>query len=73
MDNRYLTIRSENAKSKKKRIIPLNDTLYNMLETWHDQNPDSDHVLIHLGKPLEYFQHPWKQVLAGEDRRISIP
>jgi integrase len=65
MDNRYLTIRSENAKSKKKRIIPLNDTLYNMLETWHKQNPDNDHVLVHLGKPLEYFQHPWKQVLAG--------
>ncbi|MCL9777543.1 site-specific integrase [Vibrio methylphosphonaticus] len=65
MENRYLTISSENAKSKKKRTIPLNDTLYNMLETWREQHPDTEHVLVHMGKSVDYFQHPWEQVLKG--------
>ncbi len=65
LDKRSLTIRSENAKSKNKRTIPINDTLYNMLETWREQHPEADHVLVHMGKAVEYFQHPWQQVLTG--------
>ncbi|WP_456294876.1 site-specific integrase [Vibrio sp. AK197] len=63
MVNRYLTIRSENAKSKKKRTIPLNDTVYSMLENWRGQNPEAVFVFEHLGKPVEFFQHPWQTVL----------
>ncbi|EQB4364821.1 integrase [Vibrio parahaemolyticus] len=61
--NRYLTIRSENAKSKKTRTIPLNDTVLNLLENWRAQNPDADYVFVANNQPVEFFQYPWQLLL----------
>ncbi|ELA8137656.1 tyrosine-type recombinase/integrase [Vibrio parahaemolyticus] len=61
--NRYLTIRSENAKSKKTRTIPLNDTVLNLLENWRAQNPDAEHVFVANNQPVEFFQYPWQSLL----------
>ncbi|ENQ8062030.1 site-specific integrase [Vibrio parahaemolyticus] len=61
--NRYLTIRSENAKSKKTRTIPLNDTVLNLLEDWRAQNPGADFVFVSNNQPITYFQYPWQTLL----------
>ncbi|MBY8220945.1 site-specific integrase [Vibrio fluvialis] len=61
--NRYLTIRSENAKSKKTRTIPLNDTVLNLFESWRAQNPDADFVFVANNQPVEFFQYPWQSLL----------
>ncbi|PFG56336.1 site-specific recombinase XerD [Vibrio sp. ES.051] len=61
--NRYLTIRSENAKSKKTRTIPLNDTVLNLLESWRAQNSDADYVFVANNQPVEFFQYQWQSLL----------
>ncbi|WP_417507864.1 tyrosine-type recombinase/integrase [Marinomonas gallaica] len=61
--NRYLTIRSENAKSKKTRTIPLNDTVLNLFDSWRAQNPDADYVFVSNNQPVEFFQYPWQSLL----------
>ncbi|ELB2078546.1 site-specific integrase [Vibrio parahaemolyticus] len=61
--NRYLTIRSENAKSKKTRTIPLNDTVLKLFENWRAQNPDADYVFVANNQPVEFFQYPWQSLL----------
>lgn len=63
LPNRYLTIRSENAKSKKTRTIPLNDTVLKLFERWQAQNPDADYVFISNNQPVEFFQYPWQSLL----------
>jgi len=63
--NRYLTILSENAKSKKKRTIPMNDTVYNMLALWRAQNPNEEYVFVHEGKRVSFFQYPWQNLLKA--------
>lgn len=63
MEDRYLTIRSENAKSKNKRTIPLNNTVYTMLQAWHEQNPDTELVFERNGKPLDSYQYQWESLL----------
>ncbi|MCK8063394.1 site-specific integrase [Vibrio sp. 1CM7H] len=63
LPNRYLTIRSENAKSKKTRTIPLNDTVLKLFERWRAQNPDADYVFISNNQPVEFFQYPWQSLL----------
>ncbi len=65
MTNRYLTIHSVNAKSKKSRTVPLNETVYRMLEDWKAQNADVEFVFTHLGHPVTFFQHPWERVLKA--------
>lgn len=67
--NRYLTIRSENAKSKKTRTIPLNDTVLKLFESWRAQNSDADYVFVANNQPVEFFQYPWQSLLkeAGID------
>ncbi|EMK6928222.1 site-specific integrase [Vibrio alginolyticus] len=67
--NRYLTIRSENAKSKKTRTIPLNDTVLKLFESWRAQNPNADYVFVANNQPVEFFQYPWQSLLkeAGID------
>ncbi|CAH7051121.1 Integrase [Vibrio chagasii] len=62
-ENRYLTILSENAKSKKKRTIPMNDTVFNMLSQWRAQNLNEDYVFVHEGKRVSFFQYPWQNLL----------
>ena len=63
LPNRYLTIRSENAKSKKRRTVPLNDTVFHLLEAWRVQNPNADVVFVHRGQPVSVFSYPWRNLL----------
>lgn len=44
LERRYLTVKGTNAKSKKSRVIPLNETALNLLEGWRSQNPDKRYV-----------------------------
>ncbi|MEL7293624.1 MAG: site-specific integrase [Pseudomonadota bacterium] len=62
-ENLYLTVLSENAKSKKKRTVPLNDTAFTMLSKWRNQNPNAEYVFVHEGKRVSFFQYPWQQLL----------
>ncbi|MDF4609109.1 site-specific integrase [Vibrio parahaemolyticus] len=64
-ENRYLTILSENAKSKKKRMIPMNDTVFNMLSQWRVQNLNEEYVFVHEGKRVSFFQYPWQNLLKA--------
>ncbi|CAH7250610.1 Integrase [Vibrio chagasii] len=64
-ENRYLTILSENAKSKKKRTIPMNDTVLNMLSQWRAQNLNEEYVFVHEGKRVSFFQYPWQNLLKA--------
>ncbi|HCE2651313.1 site-specific integrase [Vibrio parahaemolyticus] len=64
-ENRYLTILSENAKSKKKRTIPMNDTVFNMLSQWRVQNLNEEYVFVHEGKRVSFFQYPWQNLLKA--------
>ncbi|EIC5074512.1 site-specific integrase [Vibrio parahaemolyticus] len=64
-ENRYLTILSENAKSKKKRTIPMNDTVFNMLSQWRAQNLNEEYVFVHEGKRVSFFQYPWQNLLKA--------
>lgn len=63
MEDRYLTIRSENAKSKNKRTIPLNNTVYEMLSVWQKQNPESILVFEKNGSPISTYQYQWETLL----------
>ncbi|WP_217525851.1 site-specific integrase [Vibrio metschnikovii] len=63
LPNRYLTIRSENAKSKKRRTVPLNDTVFHLLEAWRAQNPNGDFVFVHRGQPVSFFSYQWRNLL----------
>ncbi len=63
LPNRYLTIRSENAKSKKRRTVPLNDTVFHLLDAWRVQNPSADFVFVHHGQPVSFFSYPWRNLL----------
>ncbi len=63
LPNRYLTIRSENAKSKKRRTVPLNDTVFHLLDAWRVQNPSADFVFAHHGQPVSFFSYPWRNLL----------
>ncbi|HCE4574142.1 site-specific integrase [Vibrio parahaemolyticus] len=67
LPNRYLTIHSENAKSKKTRTIPLNDTVLNLFERWRAQNSDADYVFVSNNQPIEFFQYPWQALLKEAD------
>ncbi len=63
MEDRYLTIRSENAKSKTKRTIPLNNTVFDMLTVWQKQNADTELVFEHDGNALPTYQYQWETLL----------
>ncbi|MCG3734698.1 site-specific integrase, partial [Vibrio cincinnatiensis] len=63
LPNRYLTICSENAKSKKRRTVPLNDTVFHLLEAWRVQNPSADFVFVHRGQPVSFFSYQWRNLL----------
>ncbi|MFA0658155.1 site-specific integrase [Vibrio splendidus] len=63
MEDRYLTVRSENAKSKNKRTIPLNNTVFDMLSVWREQNPTTEFVFVVNNRPLETYQYQWEQLL----------
>ncbi|SKA26905.1 integrase [Vibrio cincinnatiensis] len=63
LPNRYLTIRSENAKSKKRRTVPLNDTVFHLLDAWRAQNPSADFVFVHRGQPVSFFSYQWRNLL----------
>ncbi|CAH0540915.1 site-specific integrase [Vibrio marisflavi] len=62
-EQRYLTVRAENAKSKKRRTIPLNDTILDVLTTWRSQNPEAEHVFISQNIPLTDVKKPWLRLM----------
>lgn len=63
LSKRYLTIRSENAKSKKSRTIPLNQTAFTLLSHWRMQNPVGDTVFTSQGAPITHTQRDWQALL----------
>lgn len=65
MEDRYLTIVSENAKSKNKRTIPLNATVYDMLNRWRSQNPDTVLLFESNGLPISSYQYQWESLLKS--------
>lgn len=64
MEDRYLTVISENAKSKNKRTIPLNKTVYDMLTIWRAQHPQTTLVFEREdGQPIDTYQYQWETLL----------
>jgi integrase len=66
-----LTVRSESAKSRKIRHIPLNSEALDVLRCWREQRPDSD-VLVFPGRNgerLDNVRKAWLGVL--EDAGIK--
>lgn len=64
LENRYLTVRATTAKSKKSRVVPLNDTVYQVLCDWREINPDATYVYISgEDKPLTDIKKPWLKLV----------
>ncbi|HAS6204193.1 TPA: tyrosine-type recombinase/integrase, partial [Vibrio vulnificus] len=40
-----------------------NNTVYTMLQAWHEQNPDTELVFERNGKPLDSYQYQWESLL----------
>ncbi|TKF13710.1 site-specific integrase [Enterovibrio norvegicus] len=61
---RYVQVRGDNAKSKKGRIVPLNNEAYNALTNWREQNKTLRYVFEGKhGVPLKEVKKPWATVL----------
>ncbi len=57
-------MRGGNAKSKKGRIVPLNNEDYNALTNWREQNQTSRYLFEGKnGVPLKEVKKPWATVL----------
>lgn len=64
LDNRYLTVRGTVAKSKKSRVVPLNDTVFQVLVDWRAINPNTVNVFISGDdKPLTDIKKPWLKLV----------
>ncbi|MDV7105348.1 site-specific integrase [Vibrio sp. TH_r3] len=64
LDNRYLTVRGTIAKSKKSRVVPLNDTVWGVLSEWRAINPNAVYVFISgEDKPLTDIKKPWLKLV----------
>lgn len=62
--NRYLTVKATSAKSKKSRVVPLNDTVFAILSEWRKQNPTAIHVFISKqDRPLTDIKKPWLRLV----------
>ena len=68
---RTVTITAANAKSRKQRHIPLNDSALTALSRWQKQTTDSGLVFPNLktGKPLTDIKKAWNKLL--EDAKIE--
>ncbi len=65
LERGYLTVKAENAKSKKTRTVPLNNTVIDVLSDWKEQNPLSEYVFVSSeGKPLTDVKKPWMKLLS---------
>ena len=68
--NKYLTVKGSEAKSKKTRIIPLNDTVLKALRDWRQQNPFCHYVFISgEDKPLTDIKKPWLRLVEQAELR----
>jgi len=64
--NSYLVVKSSEAKSKKMRIVPLNDTALAALRDWRQQNPFCHYVFISgEDKPLTDIKKPWLKLVES--------
>ncbi|UJF19132.1 site-specific integrase [Vibrio sp. SS-MA-C1-2] len=69
-EQRYLKVRATNSKSKKSRIVPLNDSALEALRLWRQQNSYHKFVFIaQEDKPLTDIKKPWLKLIekAGID------
>ncbi len=65
LDNRVITVRAETAKSSKTRHIPLNNTAYQTIKAWQEQNP-GQHGLVFpadKGGRLNNVRKSWASIL----------
>ncbi|SHO56077.1 site-specific integrase [Vibrio quintilis] len=69
LERRYLTVKGTNAKSKKSRVIPLNETALNLLEGWRSQNPDKRYVFTngYDDLPITDIKKAWLNLLADAE------
>ncbi|MEX0334256.1 tyrosine-type recombinase/integrase [Vibrio tubiashii] len=64
LEQRYLSVASKNSKSKKTRIVPLNDSVYSALMQWRSQNLNKTFVFpSHVDAPLSDIKKPWLRLL----------
>lgn len=75
LDKRVWRIPSINSKSKRPRVVPLNDMALNVLNACKKMNPDTAHVFIsgHTGKPLTNIRMIWyrlREAAGLDDFRI---
>ncbi|NOH24431.1 site-specific integrase [Vibrio europaeus] len=64
LDQRYLSVASKNSKSKKTRIVPLNDSVYSALMQWRSQNLNKTFVFpSQVDTPLSDIKKPWLRLL----------
>lgn len=69
-EQQYLSVIAQNAKSKKGRNIPLNDTVFEVLKCWQFQNKTREYVFASKsGAPIKDIKKPWLKVL--QDAKIS--
>ncbi|QJY36942.1 site-specific integrase [Vibrio europaeus] len=63
-EQQYLSVRAQNAKAKKSRNIPLNDTVLEVLESWQLQNKKREYVFASRSDvPIKDIKKPWLRVL----------
>ncbi|WP_394244832.1 tyrosine-type recombinase/integrase [Vibrio astriarenae] len=65
-ENRYLVVKASNAKSKKTRNIPLNDSVFEVLVQWKAQNPNTTWVFTSgSNTQLTDIKKPWLKVIEA--------
>lgn len=63
-EQQYLSVRAQNAKAKKSRNVPLNDTVLEVLESWQLQNKKREYVFASRSDvPIKDIKKPWLRVL----------
>ncbi|PKF78221.1 integrase [Vibrio sp. vnigr-6D03] len=63
-EQRYIMVRASNAKSKKGRTIPMNDTLFNALSLWKKQVAQTQAVFVtDKGDAITDIKKPWMKLL----------
>ncbi|MDC5869883.1 site-specific integrase [Vibrio europaeus] len=64
LEQRCLSVSSKNSKSKKTRVVPLNDSVYSTLIKWRSQNLSKIYVFpSQFDTPLSDVKKPWLRLL----------
>ena len=74
LEQRCLSVSSKNSKSKKTRVVPLNDSVHSTLMKWRSQNLSKTYVFAsQVDTPLSDVKKPWLRLLdeyKNSDYRI---